>query len=469
MTTPHFTPPQHWLNDPNGLVRHAGRYHLFYQYNPNATAHGDMSWGHASSTDLFSWEHHPVALLCSADDEIYSGSVVVDEAGTSGYGSAGAPALVALYTSLDRHTRIQAQCLAYSLDEGLTWTRHAGNPVLDRGSTQFRDPKVLRWEGDGEAYWVMVAVEAVAREVHFFRSDDLLSWTPLCVVGGVGATFGVWECPDLFPLVVDTTGERHWVLLVSLLPRGPEGGSGTQYFVGGFDGVAFTALQRPGPAGSTAWLDHGTDNYAGVTYFGLPDDERTLIAWMSNWAYAHDLPLVHGTLGMMTLPRRLGLTLDATSWPVLTQLPVLPEALEWSELGAGELAEAGAPAPVAMVLHLTLHVPPGDCASIRLRARPDGTGGVLVRVTGDEVTLDRTAAFEGMPDFANLARAPRVLGTDRAELLIVLDEHSVEVFADRGTAVLTSRIIPEPQATGLAIHQETPGAALGPVRLGRLP
>ena len=464
MTTLHFTPPDHWSNDPNGLIRHDGRYHLYYQYNPNAASHGDMSWGHASSTDLVSWEHHPVALMCTDDEEIYSGSAVADTEGVSGYGTPEAPALLAFYTSLNRHTRIQAQSVAYSLDQGLTWTRHAGNPVLDRDSHDFRDPKVVRWEGPDESYWVMVAVEAKTREVHLFRSDDLLAWTPLSVFGPLGVTEGIWECPDLFPLEVDATGEWLWVMLVSLFPGGVAGGSGTQYFVGRFDGVTFTPLRRPDASPTDAeWLDHGPDNYAGVTFSGLPDEQRTLIGWMSNWVYARVLPTVRGALGMMTIARRLSLTVDAASWPVLAQEPVLPAGVEWSD------ATGDRTIPETAIVDAALDVPPGAQVSIRLRGRSDGTGGVLVRVTHDEVSVDRRTVSGDVPGFAGVARAPRLLGADRAELRIVLGEASVEVFADGGTTVLTCRILPEPGADGLAVRTETPGATVGSVRVGRLP
>lgn len=457
------------MNDPNGLVAHAGRYHLFYQYNPYGVTHGNMSWGHASSPDLYSWEHHPVAIPCTEAEEIYSGSVVVDDNAVSGYGSAESPALLAFYTSLNRRTRLQAQSVAYSLDDGLTWTPHAGNPVLDRGSRNFRDPKVVRWDGEAEAYWVMVAVEAEEREVHLFRSDDLLTWAPLSVFGGVGSVEGIWECPDLFPLAVDGTGDQLWVLLVSLYPGAPAGGSGTQYFVGHFDGTTFTPLHRPDADPHDArWLDHGFDNYAGVTFFGLPENERTLIGWMSNWDYARALPPLRGTLGMMTAPRRLSLVRDADGWPVLTQEPVLPASVSWTEYSvSGEGWAASEALPGAAVLEVEVSLAPGAKTSMRLRSRADGTGGVLVSVTENEITLDRTGAAGGVPQMAGVARAPRPLSGARVRLRIVLDEQSVEVFADEGTAVLTCRMLPEPDAVGASIDAGV-GVTVEGIRLGHL-
>lgn len=447
----HVTPPNDWLNDPNGLVFDGDRFHLFYQHNPHGPVHGNMSWGHASSTDLVAWEHHPVALWYDEEHEVYSGSVVVDAEGVSGYGTREEPALLAFYTAHHRASRHEAQSVAYSLDRGLTWTRHPGNPVLDRASTDFRDPKVLRWRGpDGASRWVMVAVEAVRQEVHFFGSDDLLHWQPLSVFGPTGALGGVWECPDLFPLTLDGTGEQRWVLLVSISSGGVAGGSGTQYFVGHFDGVTFTPERPDAATSEVAWLDHGPDNYAGVSFFGLPDEERTLVAWMSNWDYARELPTLHGTRGQMTVARRLRLATAANGRPVLAQRPVVPR-LAWVDVD-DPVGVWSAPLPAGpCVIDLVLDLDGDARAELLLRTRPDGTGGVRVHLTPDAVRVDRTEASAGVPGFSGTFEAPRVAGGRRASVRIVLDERSIEVFADDGTVVITALILTEPGAVGASL------------------
>lgn len=250
----HYTPERNWMNDPNGLVYHDGVYHLYYQHNPQAPVWGNMSWGHATSPDLVHWVEQPLAIAQTFNDQgqaiedIFSGSIVVDTENTSGLGTADNPPLVAHYTSAytgahPTHPGIQAQSVAYSLDGGYTWEKYEGNPVLDRGSANFRDPKVFRYTSPetGESYWVMVAVEALEHEVLIYRSDNLLDWTHLSTFGPANATGGIWEVPDLFPLPVDGTGETKWVMIVNLNPGSPAGGSGAQYFVGEFDGVTFTA------------------------------------------------------------------------------------------------------------------------------------------------------------------------------------------------------------------------------------
>jgi sucrose-6-phosphate hydrolase SacC (GH32 family) len=236
----HFSPQENWVNDPNGPVWYDGEYHLFFQHNPEGPVWGHMSWGHAVSTDLVHWQERPVAIPWSEREHIFSGSVVVDERGTSGYGTPDHPAMVALYTSWDPVTGIQAQSVAYSTDRGETWTQHPGNPVLDLGSREFRDPRVLWFEDGG--YWVMAVAMAVDRRIAFYRSDDLLAWTHLSDFGPANAVGGVWEMPDLFELPVEgRPGESRWVLVVNLNPGAIAGGSGAQYFLGQFDGTRFTA------------------------------------------------------------------------------------------------------------------------------------------------------------------------------------------------------------------------------------
>lgn len=231
----HFTPEMNWMNDPNGMVFYDGEYHLFYQYNPLGNTWGHMSWGHAVSRDLVHWEHLPLALAEEDGVMIFSGSAVVDWRNTTGFGENEKPPLVAIYTG-HRPGR-QDQRLAYSNDRGRTWTKFAGNPVLDLKMADFRDPKVF-WH-EPSARWVMTAALATEQKVHFYASPDLKQWKYVGEFGPAAATDGLWECPDLFPLAVDG-GATKWVLIVNVNPGGPAGGSGCQYFVGDFDGRRFT-------------------------------------------------------------------------------------------------------------------------------------------------------------------------------------------------------------------------------------
>ncbi|MEU3608743.1 GH32 C-terminal domain-containing protein [Streptomyces sp. NPDC035033] len=235
----HFSPAENWLNDPNGLVWYQGEYHLFYQYNPNGSTWGDMSWGHAVSKDLVRWQELPLAIPHDDREMVFSGSAVVDHDNTTGFGTRTNPAMVAVYTSHHKDSGKQAQSLAYSTDRGRTWTKYAGNPVLDIGSKEFRDPKV-QWYAPTKS-WLMTVSLSTERKVRFYSSKDLKSWTHLSDFGPQGAVGGVWECPDLFPLPVDGDPTRtKWVLVVNINPGGIAGGSAAQYFVGDFDGTTFT-------------------------------------------------------------------------------------------------------------------------------------------------------------------------------------------------------------------------------------
>ncbi|MFI8347734.1 GH32 C-terminal domain-containing protein [Streptomyces sp. NPDC085596] len=235
----HFTPEKNWMNDPNGLVYYQGEYHLFYQYNPNGNSWGDMSWGHAVSTDLVHWKQLPLALSHDDKEMVFSGSAVIDRNNTSGFGTPDNPPMVAVYTSAFRYGGKQAQSLAYSTDRGRTWTKYQGNPVLDIGSTEFRDPKV-QWYAPTKS-WLMTVALPTERKVRFYTSKNLKDWKQLSEFGPAGATGGVWECPDLFPLAVDGNPRKvKWVLVTNVNPGAVAGGSGTQYFTGDFDGTAFT-------------------------------------------------------------------------------------------------------------------------------------------------------------------------------------------------------------------------------------
>jgi fructan beta-fructosidase len=263
----HFTPASNWMNDPNGLVYHKGEYHLFYQHNPFGNTWGHMSWGHAVSRDLVHWEQLPVAIREEGDEAIFSGSAVVDHHNTTGIGTRKNPPMVAIYTSA--YPDDQEQSLAYSTDRGRTWTKYAGNPVLDDPDREFRDPKVF-WYAP-ERKWVMVLAKAVQRKVGIYASEDLKSWEHLSDFGPANAVAGIWECPDLFQLPVD--GDRRtkkWVMAVSLNPGSIAGGSGTQYFVGDFDGTRFEAdnVQPYTPPAGEVFEDFEAPDYGDWTTTG---------------------------------------------------------------------------------------------------------------------------------------------------------------------------------------------------------
>lgn len=306
----HFTSPQGWINDPNGLIYADGFYHMYYQYYPDSPVHGPMHWGHARSENLIQWKVFPIALYPDALGEIFSGSIVCDYQNTSGFGKDGKTPWVAVFTHhYERNGCIrQRQSLAYSLDGGLTFEKYENNPVLDLGLKDFRDPKVF-WYSPGE-YWVMVTV--AGRRVKFFRSADLKKWEYLSDFSTEKKYENeIWECPDLFEMRTEN-GEKRWVLLVSANTLDYRY-TAVLYFVGNFDGRFFAPEEKKEPMR----LDFGRDCYAAVTY-GQTGSRRIVQGWMNCWAYAQNLPEC-GFRGMMTIPRELSLRKTVDGWHLFQQ------------------------------------------------------------------------------------------------------------------------------------------------------
>lgn len=278
----HHTPVYGWMNDPNGMFYKDGVYHLYFQYNPYGSVWGNMHWGHSTSTDLMHWKFEGCAIVPDAWGAIFSGSCVVDHENTAGFGK---EAVVAFYTSAKSTPwgDIQMQSMAYSLDNGKTFTKYEGNPILTSSEKDFRDPKVF-WYAPGK-HWVMIL--AVGQHMEIYSSVNLKEWKKESEFGAMqGAHGGVWECPDLEEIPVEGTREKKWVLICNLNPGGPFGGSAAQYFVGSFDGKKFV---NESPT-QTKWMDWGKDNYATVTWNNAPDGRCIALGWMSNWQYANNVP-----------------------------------------------------------------------------------------------------------------------------------------------------------------------------------
>jgi fructan beta-fructosidase len=444
----HFTPPSGWMNDPNGLVHVDGTWHLSYQHHPHDLSWGPMHWGHATSTDLLTWRHEPVALRPDHLGAAFSGSAVVDRDGVAGFG---AGALVAFFTHFEEGVP-QSQGVAVSIDGGTTWVPYDGNPVLraPAGLVDFRDPKVFRHDGR----WVMVL--AAGHEVALFTSPDLLRWEPASRFGrDHGAHGGVWETPDLVELPVEGTDERRWVLVVSVMAGGPAGGSGTQWFPGSFDGTTFVPDDPPGVV---RWVDHGGDFYAPQSWSGAPGGRKVWVAWMSNWAYGRTTP-AEGWRGAMTVPRELSLR-RTDAGVTLLQRPV-------DELGdrgrvVADHDHLTVPerwqGPVSKAFELLVEVPEGERLAVELL-----DGAARVAWDGAVLRVERDAGGLTGADPAP-QEVPVPAGGGPLELRVLVDTCSVEVFADGGAVVLTDQVFPRrPVRSALALVAED-----GPLRVRRL-
>jgi fructan beta-fructosidase len=453
----HFTPRENWMNDPNGMVYFEGEYHLFYQHDKYDKVFNDMSWGHAISTDLVHWEQYPKAIVPDQDGlgMIFSGSTVVDKHNSSGFGM---NTLVAFYTGTKPR---QQQCMAYSVDKGRTWTKYMGNPIIknEEGGIipdDFRDPKVM-WHKDSEK-WIMSL--AVKDHIEFWSSTNLKNWTKESEFGyGLGAHGGVWECPDLIQLAIDNNeNNRQWVLLVSINPGGPNGGSATQYFVGDFknlDGkMTYICSQE-----KELWIDHGTDNYAGVTWSNV-ESKSIVMGWMSNWSYADKVPTKNWR-GAMTIPRELELkniegrvlitTKPAGALEKITgeTIDIIDDIKINSNIKIGHGLSAS---------RLTVELYTSESKDIGLEI--GNLMGENVRIGYNRVReylyVDRSNSGESSfkEGFAKLHKAKINKKLNKLKMEIFIDKSSVEVFFNNGEHVMTEIIFPTEEFTLVKIFSD---------------
>jgi fructan beta-fructosidase len=451
----HFSPKANWTNDPNGMVYNNGVYHLFFQYYPEGTTWGPMHWGHATSRDLIHWAEQPIALYPDSLGYIFSGSAVVDKKNTSGLGKKGQVPLVAIFThhnpiaQKEKRTDYENQSIAYSLDNGRTWKKYAQNPVLKNpGITDFRDPKLMWYELQKK--WVMTL--ATKDRVTFYSSPDLKNWKKESDFGSdAGAHGGVWECPDLFTL--NDNGKNVWVLIVNINPGGPNKGSATQYFLGDFDGNKFTPNSK-----DVKWIDYGPDEYAGITWSNT-GKRKIFLGWMSNWLYANKVPTIKWR-NAMTLPRELKLMHVGNELLIASQ-PVI----ELSKIQSKPITAEN----VSVTNSLDIAEKTGRVKfPCRINIGMDKIKDfslVLSNELGEELVIgydkkqnqyyiDRTKSGKTgfQKDFAARHTAPRFTGNNKMNLSLILDESSVELFADDGLTVMTEVFFPEKPYNQIHLH-----------------
>ena len=452
----HFTPASGWMNDPNGMVYYEGEYHLFYQHYPDSTVWGPMHWGHAVSKDMMYWEHLPIALYPDTLGYIFSGSAVIDWKNTSGFGSGETPPMIAIFTyhNMDGERAgnidFQTQGIAYSLDKGRTWTKYEKNPVLQNpGIRDFRDPKVS-WN-EAAHQWVMTL--AVKDHIEFYGSPDLKKWNKLSEFGKtMGEHGGVWECPDLFPLK-DEQGNTRWVLLVSINPGGPQGGSATQYFVGDFDGEKFTSQDT-----ATRWIDYGADNYAGVTWSDIPerDGRRLFIGWMSNWQYANVVP-TEAWRSATTLPREITLNKKGDGYEL--KFKPVDEVSKIQGAPTSYTDSVTLASPLFMI-EFTLEDGPKEFA---LTIFNESHEKVVISSHGTTLSFDRTASGTTFnPVFAAIHNVD-LKGVEIEKVNVYVDMASVEIFINDGERVLTEIVFPSKPFNQVRLDKKNPQFSVTPI------
>ena len=438
----HHTPAYGWMNDPNGMFYKDGVYHLYFQHNPYGSTWGNMTWGHSTSTDLVNWKFEGDPIVPDAWGAIFSGSCVVDKENTAGFGK---DAVIAFYTSAKPTPwgDSQSQSMAYSLDNGKSFTKYAHNPILTSTERDFRDPKVF-WYAPGK-HWVMIL--AVGQEMQIFSSKDLKEWKKESSFGAKqGAHGGVWECPDLVQLPVEGSKDKKWVLICNLNPGGPFGGSAAQYFVGTFDGKKFT---NESPT-QTKWLDWGKDNYATVTWSNAPDNRCIALGWMSNWQYQAVLPTFQYR-GSNTIARDLTLYEEEGDYYLKSAPSPEIESLRGEKVSIPSFK-------VSDSYEVKSLLDDNEGAyEIEMTIKNSGASKIVFSLLNDkgeklymyynvprkQFVMDRSESgiVDFSKDFPAVTVAP-VADIDNIRLRLFIDKSSIEAFGEDGKYVMTNRIFP---------------------------
>lgn len=413
----HHTPAYGWMNDPNGMFYKDGVWNLYFQYNPYGSQWENMTWGHSTSTDLVHWKFQGTPIQPDAVGTIFSGSAVVDKNNTSGFGK---DAVVALYTSAAEN---QTQSMAYSTDNGKTFTKYEGNPIITSNVPDFRDPHMF-WNEDIKK-WNMIL--AAGQHMEIYTSDNLKDWKLESSFGAeYGNHGGVWECPDLMKLKVRGTDKEKWMLICNINPGGPFGGSATQYFVGDFDGHKFTCDSKPEV---TKWMDYGKDHYATVTFDNAPEGRHVAIAWMSNWQYANQVPTLQYRSGN-SIPRDLGLF----EYKGETYCSVVPSP----EMTAARSKKAGKKLTESCEMVVNLK---GN-ATITLSNDKGEKVVMNYDAKAETFSMDRTKSgkVDFSSDFAATTKAPTY--GKISQLRIFIDKSSIEVLDAEGKMAMTNLVFP---------------------------
>ena len=413
----HHTPAYGWMNDPNGMFYKDGVWNLYFQHNPYGSQWENMTWGHSTSTDLVHWKFQGDPVQPDALGTVFSGSAVVDKENTSGFGKG---AVIALYTSAGES---QTQSMVYSTDNGKTFTKYEGNPVITSNVPDFRDPHMF-WNEDIKK-WNMIL--AAGQHMEIYTSDNLKDWKLESSFGEkYGNHGGVWECPDLMKLKVRGTDKEKWMLICNINPGGPSGGSATQYFVGDFDGYKFTCESKPEV---TKWMDYGKDHYATVTFDNAPEGRHVAIAWMSNWQYATQVPTQQYRSGN-SIPRDLGLF----EYKGETYCSVVPSP----EMTAARSKKAGKKLTESCEMVVNLK---GN-ATITLSNDKGEKVVMNYDAKAETFSMDRTKSgkVDFSKDFAAVTKAPTY--GKISQLRIFIDKSSIEALDADGKMSMTNLVFP---------------------------
>lgn len=397
----HFTSRVGWLNDPNGLVYEGGEWHLYYQHNPYGWDWGNMHWGHAVSRDLVKWTELPQALYPRQfGDWCFSGSAIEDRRNTSGFGTATDPPLVLAYTSTGR-----GECIAFSRDQGRTWTESDGNPVVKHAG---RDPRLVWYEPMKR--WVMAVYDEFQGKqwIAFYSSPDLKTWT------FASRIVGFFECPDLFILPVAGEMDCRWVLYAA------DG----QYVYGSFKDLEFQVESGK----HRVWYGNF---YAAQTFSNAPDNRRVQIGWGQGITFPGQPFNQQMTVPCELTLRRTSEGLRMYAYPVKEIASARGKELaSWS----GELRPGDDP----------LNGVTGELLDAEATFEPAGE--VTFTFRGTAVTYD--AAKKEVR--CNGRTAPLAPEDGVVRLRVLVDRGSVEVFGNDGRVAISVAALAKPENRALS-------------------
>ncbi|GLU52671.1 glycoside hydrolase family 32 protein [Dyadobacter frigoris] len=457
----HFTAPQNWINDPNGLVYLEGEYHIFYQHNPFGNVWGHMSWGHAVSKDLLHWQHLPVALeeYKNADDStqtmIFSGGAVVDSANTSGFFEKGKKdGMVAIYTA-HKHANLkglaQYQNLAYSSDKGRSWKHYDKNPVLDIGLTDFRDPFVF-WYAPGKK-WIMSVVKALEYTVQFYESPNLKDWKLLSEFGRQGDVSKIWECSSLLQVPVQGQNQKKWMLMLSSGHRQKDY-LAMQYFVGDFDGKNFIPQKQD----EVLYIDEGKDFYAGIPFGNLQSKKPVMIGWINDWEYANKIP-TEKFKGAMSVPRELSLKKTDAGYRLI-QAPIELSFIDEKGIDLTNIkVKENLPLKYkgeSYELKAEIEIGAAKTFGIKL-LKSEGEESVLIydaaqkRLSFDRTKSGNISFSDRFPSVESVVVKPQ---NGKITLQLLVDKSIVEIFANGGEQVMTDVVFPTKHEGGIELFSE---------------
>lgn len=464
----HHTPLYGWMNDPNGMFYKDGQWHLYYQYNPYGSKWQNMTWGHSISSDLVHWTHKPLAIKPNGLGTVFSGSCVVDENNTSGFGK---DAVIAMYTSAGTS---QMQSLAWSTDNGTTFDIYTGSPTITLES-EARDPNMF-WNNKTNE-WNLVLAHPLDHEMLFFSSHDLKRWTLQSSFGqGTGAQDGIWECPDIFELPVENSDEKKWVLISNINPGGPFGGSATQYFIGNFNGRKFIPDTDADGNVPTKWLDFGKDHYATVSWSNAPEDRRVVIGWMSNWQYAADVPTTQFR-SANTLPRDMSL-FRAADGQIYASCQPSPETLNLrgaisSKINRSNIGkkQRSFPLPKANngICEIVFDIDSRKAEEITITLANNSGEEVPMKYNPQKHTFSFDRTKSGIVDFSKNFTATTIAPTFENEgiisIRIFIDRSSIEIFGNDGKFVMTNLVFPEKPYSTISFSSEGGNARLSDMKI----